>query len=161
MAGRSGALDFYQRPGISRRDKNFGMLDANGAPMRSMAAYTHLVRVLSHKEYLGDFRLPGAVRSRVFGDENGKVACLYVPLRPAAPEKELVLPEGVELLRAEGADGRPLAVENGRIPVGGDGVVYLYFADLPERLLDRNTRRCRFTGRPVTTARLPAAANRW
>lgn len=39
-----------------------------------MAAYTHLVRVLSHKEYLGDFRLPGAVRSRVFGDENGKVA---------------------------------------------------------------------------------------
>lgn len=120
--------------------KNFGMLDANGAPMRSMAAYTHLVRVLSHKEYLGDFRLPGAVRSRVFGDENGKVACLYVPLRPAAPEKELVLPEGAELLRAEGADGRPLAVENGRIPVGGDGVVYLYFADLPERLLDRNTR---------------------
>lgn len=116
------------------------MLDANGAPSvrwRPTPIWSGCSPIKSIWVTSG---CRGAVRSRVFGDENGKVACLYVPLRPAAPEKELVLPEGVELLRAEGADGRPLAVENGRIPVGGDGVVYLYFADLPERLLDRNTR---------------------
>lgn len=124
----------------SELHKNFGMLDANGAPMRSMAAYTHLVRVLAHKEYLGDLRLPGAVRCRVFGDDRERVACLYTPLRPVAPPAELELPEGVELIRAEGADGRRLAVENKRIPTAVDGVVYLYLKTLPERLLDRNTR---------------------
>ena len=119
---------------------NFGMMDANGAPMRSMAAYTHLVRVLSHKEYLGDLKLPGAVRSRVFGGSGEIVACVYVPLRPSKAPAALTLPPGMEVRRIEGADGRSLSFADGRIPVGEDGLVYLYFGKLPERFLDRDTR---------------------
>jgi len=124
----------------SELHKNFGMLDANGAPMRSMAAYAHLVRVLSHKEYLGDLRIPGAVRSRVFGDGKEQVACLYLPLHSNAARKAIELPEGLDALRAEGIDGRPLVIENGRIPLENDGIVYLYLSPGNDSLIDRNTR---------------------
>ncbi len=122
----------------SELHKNFGMMDSDGAPMRSMAAYTHLVRVLANKEYLGDLKVPGAVRSRVFGDGKETVACLFVPLRPAPAD--LTLPPGLEVLRAEGADGRNLNLANNRIPTGSDGVVYLY---LRNPALDRNTNAMR------------------
>lgn len=123
----------------NERRNNFGMMDADGTPMRSMAAYAHLVRVLSGKNYLGDVKMAGVSRSRVFGNAQEQVICLYAPLRPEPPSNVLVLPKGLEVLRAEGIDGRVLDISNG-ISIRKDGVVYLYVAHLPEHILDRNTR---------------------
>lgn len=118
--------------------KNFGMMDANGAPMRSMAAYAHLVRVLAHKKYVGDLNIAGTSRSRVFTDDKEIIACLYVPCKTNASSTFLALPQGLEVHKLEGADGRPLKFEGKRIPVG-DEIVYLYLNKIPESLLNRKT----------------------
>ena len=98
-----------------------GLTDANRAPLRPLAAYVHLTRVLAFKEYVGDLRIEGATRARVFSDGREAVACLWQDGEP----KPLGLPEGLTVLRAEGIDGRPLEVRDGLVPMT-DSVTYLY-----------------------------------
>ena len=104
---------------------NFGLMDFNRTPMRGMAAYTHLVRVLSHRHYLGDLQGTNAFRARVFAGENDLVAVLYNGLKEQ--RKQYVnLPRTLKPLRATGIDGRPLPIANGRVS-NADGITYLYF----------------------------------
>lgn len=74
-----GAEKFFPFTGKDDRggERNFGMLDRNDAPLRSMAAYAYLPRALAHREYVGDLKIDGVMRSRVFTDGRDAVACLY------------------------------------------------------------------------------------
>lgn len=118
-----GAEKFFPFTGKDDRggERNFGMLDRNDAPLRSMAAYAYLPRALAHREYVGDLKIGGVMRSRVFTDGRDAVACLYA----GGERSPLKLPEGLEILKAAGADGRTLEVRDGLVPMD-DGIVYLY-----------------------------------
>lgn len=119
----------------SEGKRNFGMMDAKITPLRSMAAYCHLVRVLSHREYAGDLKGTNALRSRVFRNGDDLVAILYAGVQSEAKEKftgvkaekreYFTIPAGLPVIRAAGADGRTLTVKDNRL-FSGDGLVYLY-----------------------------------
>lgn len=119
----------------SEGKRNFGMMDAKDTPLRSMAAYCHLVRVLSHREYAGDLKGTNALRSRVFRNGDDLVAILYTGVQSEAKEKfsgvkaekreYFTIPAGLPVIRAAGADGRTLTVKDNRL-FSGDGLVYLY-----------------------------------
>ncbi|MEI3000603.1 MAG: hypothetical protein V8T86_06835 [Victivallis sp.] len=103
---------------------NFGQMDANRTPMRGMAAYLHLVRVLSHRDYVGDLKGSDALRSRVFEGKDDLVAVLYNGTRKNR-KSSVSLPSGLGVLRATGIDGRPVEFRNGRVP-NTDGITYVY-----------------------------------
>ena len=119
----------------SEGKRNFGMMDAKDTPLRSMAAYCHLVRVLSHREYAGDLKGTNALRSRVFRNGDDLVAILYTGMQTKTKEKftgvkaekreYFTIPAGLPVIRAAGADGRTLTVKDNRL-FSGDGLVYLY-----------------------------------
>lgn len=117
-----------------RREKenSFGQMDANRTPMRGMAAYLHLVRVLSHRSYIGDLKGANAFRARVFENENDLVAVLYNGLQKFR-KQTVILPAGLKVRKANGIDGRPLNVENGSVS-NADGITYLYL----DRAMKRN-----------------------
>ncbi len=117
--------------------KNFGMMDANHTPMRSMAAYTHAAKVLGNKEYIGD--LPGTVatRARIFSDGTDAVVAIYVPTWEKK-KHSLTLPRQITF-RATGIDGRTLPIRNGKVDCA-DGVIYLHQKEAALRpLLRTNT----------------------
>ena len=134
---------------------NFGMMDSNHTPMRSMAAYARAVRLLSHRQYAGDLKDTGAVRARVFTGNGETIACLYPGVDGA---RTLTLPDGLPLLSAEGADGRKLALNGRELPVP-DGIAWLRLPqDLPERFLDRATNAMRLTRIAASYKPSPRAA---
>ena len=106
------------------RQNNFGMMDDKYTPMRSMAAYGHLARVLAHRGYIGDLKGTEAVRARVFEGSGDLVAVLYCGVGENR-RTSLALPAGLPVLRAAGADGRPFEVRGSQIPLG-DGIAYVY-----------------------------------
>ena len=122
-------------PFYEERGNNFGMMGRQATPLRSMAAYARLTRLLAHKRYLGDLR-PGSDGAtgrlaRVFGDDRETVAVLYTG--QADPEAKWEL--GLAIERAEGIDGRVLEVaDDGPVPVP-DGLVYVWLD--PKKLGDR------------------------
>jgi len=126
----AGIYPFYEEGGA-----NYGMMGRHATPLRSMAAYARLVRLLAHKRYLGDLS-PGSKdapdrRARVFGDDRETVAVLYTGRRDPGAKWKL----GLAVERAEGIDGRVIEVpEGGAVPVP-DGLVYVWLA--PEKLGDR------------------------
>lgn len=124
-------------PYYDERKNNFGMMDPRFAPMRSMAAYGNCAMLLARKSYIGDLKLPGAVRSRVFSDGRESVACIYVPLKTP---KRLSLPEGLKVEKVTGLDGRELALNGREIPLG-DGIAYLHIKGKPgSKHLKRDTK---------------------
>ena len=144
---------------------NFGMFDRNLTPMRSMAAYLQVSRLLAGRNYIGDLKVSGAVRSRVFSDGKRAVVCLYRPLDrkypyrddEPLPRRNLASPPPIILpvdLRNEtflGADGRRLTLREGKLPME-DGVCYL-IAD--------ETKLTRFLNRDTTAAQLSRLAKRY
>ena len=102
---------------------NFGMMDRNSTPMRSMAAYFHAVRELANRAYVGDLKIPGAVRSRAFSDGKTTVALIYTGLLEDRVD-ELPLPKGLRIQSVSGIDGHPLTIEDGKLPMN-NGAVYL------------------------------------
>lgn len=104
---------------------NFGLMDAKHTPMRNMAAYLHLIRVLSHRTYAGDLEGDDAFRTRVFEGKDDLVAVLYNGVKKTR-RREIRLPRGLQVKRATGIDGRPLAVKDGRVS-NADGITYLFF----------------------------------
>ncbi|PWM71972.1 MAG: hypothetical protein DBX90_15355 [Lentisphaerae bacterium] len=102
---------------------NFGMMDRNFTPMRSMAAYLHCIRKLGHKRYIGDLRIPGAVRSRTFSDGKTAVTLVYTGMLEDRTD-ELALPRGLKPESVTGLDGRPLEIRDGKLPMK-NGAVYL------------------------------------
>ncbi len=90
-------------------------------PGPRLGAYTHLTRVLAHKEYVGDLAMEGATRARVFSDGGETVICLYAAEKP----ETFLLPNELKIRSATGIDGRPLIVRDGTVSLM-DGMVYLY-----------------------------------
>ncbi|WP_337747561.1 glycosyl hydrolase [Victivallis vadensis] len=124
---------FYQE-GV----RNFGMMDRNHTPMRSLAVYFHAARVLAHREYIGDLRGTNAMRSRVFDNGSDLVAVLYAGVK-ANRREAFTLPDDLPVLRATGADGRTLEFADGKVS-GADGLVYLTLSrEAKERFIDAET----------------------
>lgn len=118
---------------------NFGQMDVNRTPMRGMAAYLHLVRVLSHRDYIGDLKGSDALRARVFEGKNDLVVILYNGTRKNR-KFSVALPAGLRVSHATGIDGRTLKVENGRVP-NTDGITYLYLdKTAKKRFINSDTR---------------------
>ena len=121
---------------------NFGMMDAKNTPMRSMGAYAHLVRVLSHREYVGDLKGTNALRSRAFSDGTNIVVALYSGVKENR-RNYFTLPAGLKVLRAAGIDGRPLKVKNNRLKAS-DGIAFLYLPMTEQNFIDSDTTAMRF-----------------
>ncbi|MBS1371871.1 MAG: hypothetical protein HPZ91_18150 [Lentisphaeria bacterium] len=82
---------------------NFGMMDRNHTPMRSLAGYFNAIRLLSNFRYAGDLRgVSGAELARVFRRGDEAVAVLF-------GDGPVTLPAGLRVERFEGIDGRTLA----------------------------------------------------
>lgn len=121
---------------------NFGMMDRNFTPMRSMAAYAGAIRQLAGFDYAGDLPVQGVDRARAFVSGERAVIALYAD-RADAPA---ILPEGFQPEEVHGIDGRPLPLpRNGRIPVS-DQLIYLVArCSAVEPLLQRDTEAMRLT----------------
>lgn len=117
---------------------NFSLMDVNHTPMRNMAAYLHLVRVLSHRTYVGDLEKVDSFRARVFEGENDLVAVLYNGVKQAR-KQNIQLPFGLRVKRTTGIDGRPLAVRNHKVS-NADGITYLFLEkDQKQKFIKSNT----------------------
>jgi len=128
-------LPFYEE-----NDNNFGMLDRQGTPLRSMAGYAQMIRVLAHTEYVGDLKpsafsvaesMPQVIRARVFrAQADNAVIVLYTGnMQPTE------LQTTFEIIKAESVTGEilsnnPLVVTN--------GLIYLY-VKVPLHLIDENS----------------------
>lgn len=137
---------------------NFGLMDFHQTPMRAMAAYTHLVRVLSHREYVGDLRGGDAFRARVFEGEKDLVAVLYNG-RGDHRKAWTSLPKGLRVIRATGIDGRPLSVRNGKVSCA-DGIAYVYIPGTEKRnYVNSKTKAMQLYRLAKSYRRTPRAAN--
>ena len=106
---------------------NFGHMDANHTPLRSMGAYANLVHQLAHREYIGDLKIEGVLRSRVFAADGKAVAVLCNGLVGEKPDF-VTLPADLEIEGVSGIDGRPLTVVDGKVPMR-DGVAYVHIRE--------------------------------
>lgn len=106
----------------NENQNNFGMMDRNFTPMRSMAAYANAIRELSHFEYVGDITVNGADRARVFARDNKVVITLYSDRNNTIAE----LPLGLRPENITGIDGRALPLPDGnKIPIS-DQLIYIH-----------------------------------
>lgn len=88
-------LQYYPETG-----NNFGMMDRNHTPMRSLAGYFNVIRLLSGFRYAGDLKgVSGAELARVFRRGGEAVAVLF-------GDEPVTLPAGLKVKRFEGIDGR-------------------------------------------------------
>lgn len=105
--------------------KNFGMMGREGTPLRSMAAYAASVAHLSGMRYVGDLHgVEGPAKlARVFARDGGtqRLVALYA----GRPQVGLRVRLPVPVLRAAGADGRALALDDGAVPLD-DGMAYAW-----------------------------------
>ena len=111
-------------PFFEETTNNFGMMDRQLTPLRSLASYAQMIRVLARHPYLGDLRhsVSALQRARLFGDGKELIAVLYTGQPDAAAAVEVGLP--VE--RIEGIDGRRLLPrQDGSIPIP-DGLSYVW-----------------------------------
>ncbi len=138
--GIAGYFPFLYVDYNEKDTRNYGMLDAQGTPLRPMAAYAAAARLLAFTTYLGDWKTGGAdlvKRARVFGtpDGNALVALYTGKVDPAA-----AVPFPIRVQGAWGVDGRPLSPASESIPVP-DGLTYVKVAkaDLKDRLLTETT----------------------
>jgi hypothetical protein len=103
-------------------NKNFGMLDRQGAPLPSLAAYAQAIEALSHADYIGDINLDDkTLRARVFGKDDGSATIVISSGSIGGASVRLTFP----IVDVRGIDGRQLAM-----PVSGslniaDGLIYV------------------------------------
>jgi len=130
-------------PYYEENDNNFGMLDRQGTPLRSMAGYAQMIRVLAHTDYVGDLKpetfsvaetMPPVMRARVFRSQDAKndnaVIVLYTGnMQPTKLQTTLDV-INVESVTGEALPTNPLVVTN--------GLIYL-FAKVPENLVETDT----------------------
>jgi hypothetical protein len=144
-------------PYYEENDNNFGMMGRQADPLRSMAGYAQLIRVLAHKKYVGDWRplAEPVSRARVFADRETAVLVVYT----GRSDKTATVSCDLRAARIEGLDGRALAAsEAGKIPVP-DGLAYVWLdrSQLADHLnTDTRAMRLAATGaqppRPATAS---------
>ncbi|MDO4425207.1 MAG: hypothetical protein Q4D17_05540 [Planctomycetia bacterium] len=123
-------------PYYEERMNNFGMFSKDHTPLRSFAAYAQSVRVLAHREYLGDLNFPldGWLRARVFsaaekGDRIGKSDCVAVIYAPEVKSRKIQLPAECPILHAERITGEVIPIDKKSNSLENcDGFVYLWLA---------------------------------
>ncbi|MCL2117388.1 MAG: glycoside hydrolase family protein, partial [Planctomycetaceae bacterium] len=139
-------------PYYEENDNNFGMLDRKGTPLRSMAGYAQMIRVLAHTEYAGDLKMlplgdqqpaitaaneimPPVMRARVFRkqDANDDTAVIVLYTGIMQPTE---LTTTLDVLRAESVTGESLPTDSLMIT---NGLIYVY-AKVPENLIDADTK---------------------
>ncbi len=100
---------------------NFGMMDRNHTPMRSLAGYLNLVRTLAHHRYAGDLVLEtGGKINRVFLKGDKAVIVVY-----SGDQRTLIkLPHVLKIREATGIDGRILPRNHEYLE--RDGLLYLH-----------------------------------
>ncbi len=131
---------------------NFSMFDQKHTPLRSISAYVTAVQILSHMKYIGDINLPGSDRCRVFSDGKTAVCWVYKSFMrkiagdwgsldtEAHKHVHIPLPNGLNVKKILGADGRKLKLKKGELPMD-DGYCYLIFdAKEVKRHLNTKTR---------------------
>ena len=134
---------------------NFGLLDRNGTPTRSMVAYATALRLLANKSYIGDLRTgdPKVLRARVFSSGKGEaVVVLHTGTIQADATVQLTLDPAQVL----GADGRPLKSSAG-VPVpDGMGYVLTTLDAVHKRLVtDSTTCRLAKLNQPASSSPQP------
>jgi hypothetical protein len=136
-------------PFYEENSSDFGMTDRSGTPLRSLAAYAQMIRVLANQRYIGDLPrvAPAIFRARVFGDGRQTIAVLYTGRRPVTGS---LAPLGFRIRRIEGIDGRPLAVgTDGCVPVP-DGLSYVWLENFLDLKLIDGTAAARPQPLPAT-----------
>jgi hypothetical protein len=116
---------------------NFGLLDAAGTPVRSLASYATAIHLLSNAKYVGDIDLGDkAIRGRAFESSEGKT--IVVIEAPAAGKYTVAIPFAVN--RFEGIDGRKLEVKGLDLALA-DGMAYAHvdMAAIKDRLIVNTT----------------------
>jgi len=111
-------------PFFEENTSNFGMMDRRATPLRSLATYAQLIRVLARHRYLGDLRhsAPSLLRARLFGDDKEVIAVVYT----GRPDASAAVALGLPVERIEGIDGRRLPTgDDGSIPIP-DGLSYVW-----------------------------------
>ena len=104
--------------------KNFGMMDANCTPMRSMASYAFAARFFAGTEYVGDLRGAKTKRARIFRRGDDALIFLW------QPDGKFTLPAGVGG-DVFAIDGRPLGRKSGTFKAYGQ----IAYVKLPMREL--------------------------
>ena len=137
--------------------KNFGMMDKNHTPMRSLAAYSYCARVLAHKQYIGDLKGTGCYFSRVFSDGRDAVAVLA----SRTPDRAVTWPKGLQVSNLTGADGRILSTVGGKIRIDSEPIYLFTSASVIKPFLNSNTVQMKLLQaalqyRPVPRKTLPA-----
>lgn len=102
-------------------NRNFGMLDRQETPVRSMSAYAQAICALSHTSYIGDIELDDkTIRARAFARKDGEVV---VAVEGAASGKSsIVFPFPIAGL--QGIDGRQLTPAASGSQAITDGMIY-------------------------------------
>ncbi|MBE6425815.1 MAG: hypothetical protein E7029_07515 [Planctomycetaceae bacterium] len=130
-------------PYYEERENNFGMMSRDYTPLRSIAAYAQFVRVMAHREYLGDLPIPngGWTHARVFSpsrsessslDDAKKKALTAVIYAPEPTARKLSLP--CPILHAERVTGEQLPVDPQTNSLESpDGFVYVWIAETDAR----------------------------
>ncbi len=133
------------------------MLDRRATPLRSLASYAQLIRVLARLRYLGDLRhsAPALLRTRLFGDGKEVIAVLYT----GRPDASAAVALGLLVERIEGIDGRRLPLgDHGSIPIP-DGLSYVWInrvASSSRLIADTAASRMRPTSAGVEAHRAPS-----
>lgn len=100
---------------------NFGMMDRNHTPMRSLAGYLNLVRTLAHHRYAGDLTLPtGGKLNRVFLNGDDAVIAVFT----GDQRTPVKVPEKLEVRQVSGIDGRVLPKQAEYVE--RDGLLYFH-----------------------------------
>jgi hypothetical protein len=102
----------------------YSVVGEHFSPLRGMADYNQAINVLSGKAYIGDLKLAdhSVLRARIFADKAETVMVIYTGKVQAGKK----VPLDFEVLRAEGIDGRSLALESARILPVEDGLTYAW-----------------------------------
>ncbi len=112
---------YYEEVGTNG---NFGMMDRDAMPLRSMAAYVFCTSRLAGMDYLGDLSgIPaGLVKARVFADRarQNAVVVLYTDRADTVTLPDL----GVTITKAQAMDGSLMDGGGGTLTVTG-GIAYL------------------------------------
>ncbi len=138
------------------RERNAGMTDEHGVPLRSMMGYLQTVSALSHSRYVGDLELGVDELRRVRAFQgSGDQTILVLYTGRVARRHSVELPFSTN--RVAGIDGRDLSGADSRSVTVVDGLIFVWASsDAVEPYLERQTRSAELHAANGTGNRPPA-----